>query len=366
MEFEIKKFSVRKLITLVKKDRINLNPPYQRNPILSLDAKQLLIESIKKGYPIPNLFLHQKDNNKFDMVDGQQRTRSIVGYFDGIFKDAHEEKYNKDIFPKFLEYEIAVIVISNVDEVERMEDYYALVNSSGLRLNRPELKRAEYYQTKFLKLLDDLSSSEAFKSLALFSQASLDRLNDIDFISELVGQLAKGITDKKLGVDKLFEDDITDTESQELQREFERIIGVLTRFNDIFPIRRTRYRQRNDFYTLFWFLHKNSKLSAEVLDQFLRLLVLIGEDISPTNEDCEPFKQYALHCVTQSNSKFAREQRLLFFNELLLNKTSKPNSTQSKILEYYGLSKRDVEKVGKYTIISVSRLQKKVVEPTLV
>lgn len=366
MEFEIKSFTIRALIKLVKTKSINLNPPYQRNPIWSLDAKQLLIESIKRGYPIPNLFFHKRNGSEFDMVDGQQRTRSIVGYFDGVFKDLHKGIYSKDYFPQFLGYKIAVIVISNVQKNEKMEDYYALVNSSGLRLNRPELKRAEYFQTRFLTLLEDLSSSDAFKSLTLFSQASLDRLNDIDFVSELVGLMAKGITDKKLGVDKLFEEDVTIAKSRKLQGEFNRVIGVLVRLNDIYPIRRTRYRQRNDFYTLFGFIHGNSKQSIEAHNQFYRLLVLIGEDISPTNEECEPFKQYALHCVTQSNSKFAREQRLRFLNELLLNKTTKPNEVQSQILKFYELDRRDVETIGKLTIISVSRLQKKVIEPTLV
>jgi len=366
MDYEIKKFSIRKLVRLVKSQKINLNPPYQRNPIWSLEAKQLLIKSIQMGYPMPNLFLHQKDEDSVDMVDGQQRTRSIIGFLDGIFKTKEGEYYNKKLFINFLDYEIAVIVISNVQDNERMEDYYALVNSSGLRLNRPELKRAEYFQTRFLKLLEELSSTESFASLALFSQASLDRLNDIDFASELVGQLVMGITDKKLGVDKLFEEDITNEQAQKLRVEFDALIAVLNGFDEIYPIRKTRYRQRNDFYTLFGFLKNNSKLTRVELNQFYRLLVLIGEDISPSNEECEPLKQYALHCVTQSNSKIAREQRMLFLKELLLNKEPKPNKTQADIISYYDLSKKDVEPVGRYTIISVSKLQKVVGEPTLV
>lgn len=44
------------------------------------------------------------------------------------------------------------------------------------------------------------------------------------------------------------------------------------------------------------------------------------EYIRPTNDDCETFKEYAYHCVTQSNSKMARLTRLSILEELLVIK----------------------------------------------
>ena len=40
----------------------------------------------------------------------------------------------------------------------------------------------------------------------------------------------------------------------------------------------------------------------------------------PTNDDCETFKEYAYHCVTQSNSKTARMTRLSILEDILIVK----------------------------------------------
>jgi uncharacterized protein with ParB-like and HNH nuclease domain len=60
------------------KSRLNLNPHYQRKFILSLKYQQTLIGSIFKGYAIPNIFLFETKSGFYDMVDGQQRTRTIM------------------------------------------------------------------------------------------------------------------------------------------------------------------------------------------------------------------------------------------------------------------------------------------------
>lgn len=76
MKFEIEIWSVKHLLDLVESGKIDLNPPYQRNPIWSKTTQKNLIQSLKEGSPIPNIFLFKKGENKFEMVDGQQRTRA--------------------------------------------------------------------------------------------------------------------------------------------------------------------------------------------------------------------------------------------------------------------------------------------------
>ena len=65
---------------------------------------------------------------------------------------------------------------------------------------------------------------------------------------------------------------------------------------------------------------ENVELEKEILNYFYKILVLIGKDITPSNEESESMTTYAYYCVTQSNSKKARLNRLEFFNDLFLNK----------------------------------------------
>lgn len=364
MKYHIEEWTIEKLIGLYENNLLNLNPPYQRNEIWPVKAKQLLVESIKKQYPIPNIFLFNK-TDIFEVVDGQQRIRSLVGFYKKLFKDLSKKYFDENDADYFLNYKLAVVIIDEISEDESIEEYYTLVNSAGLKINRPELLKSKYYDTRFLTLLDNISAMDELQNLKIFTEAAQNRMQDIDFIGELVSLLKLGIKDKKTGVDELFENDITQDEYENLFSEFKSLLKIVEKFDSIFPISETRYKQRNDFYTLFGFLHKNQDLDEETLIYFYKVLVLIGEDIYPSNEDCPPLKEYARNCVTQSNSKDARLKRINFFNELLLNSSNEINNVQKQILDFYGLDYNDTASISGYLTLSVNKIQQVVKEPFL-
>ncbi len=64
-------------------------------------------------------------------------------------------------------------------------------------------------------------------------------------------------------------------------------------------------------------------------------MILVQDDISPSNDFCFPFREYALNCVSQSNSKIARGKRLKFLLDIFLNSSNKPNKEQEEIMKYY-------------------------------
>ena len=84
---------------------------------------------------------------------------------------------------------------------------------------------------------------------------------------------------------------------------------------------------------------------------YYQILIKIGPFIKPSQEDCDPLMNYALHCVSQSNSNTAREERQRFFIDLFLNENSKANETQKAILDFFGKDYLNVvSKSGKITI----------------
>jgi len=351
MEFKYTTWTIADLIGVYDRNEINLNPSYQRNPIWSSNAQKMLLNTIKNKQPIPNFFIREIAAQKYEMVDGQQRARTIIGYVKGKLTDLNGNKFDGEKY--FLSYPLSVTLIDNILESESIEKFYALVNSSGLRLNRPELKKAEYYDTKFLTLITNLAASPEFSELQLFTESSTNRMNDVEFVSELVANLKFGISEKKEKVDNLYETDISDEEAEELQLGFQNIMKYIKFFNSIYPINKTRYKQRNDFYTLFNFIKslKPKDTLIETMNYYYEILLKIGPHINPSKENCEPLMNYATNCVSQSNSKNARQERKKFFTELFLNKNNKANETQSAILKYFGVDETAlIEKSGKYTI----------------
>lgn len=357
MKFRIETWTIKQLKNKYDESRLNLNPPYQRKFIWSLKDQQTLIESILKGYAIPNIFLFEIKTGLFEMVDGQQRTRTILGFIENQFKTLDGNLYNSiKNQSDFNEYIIPITIIEKIENDESIEDFYSLVNKSGIHLNRPELKKAEYFDTNFLKLITELSNNENFQSLDLFTESTSKRMNDVDFISELVTYLIEGISDKKTKVDKIFENDITKIKYESLKTQFEAILSVFSRLNTIYPLKKTRYKQRNDFYTLFGFIDKSINLNPDTVKYFYQLLLNFNDDITPSNEKCEPFQLYAFHCISQSNSKNAREERLKILNSIFLNKNKKPNKHQKSILKYYKLDPNDVIFIEDYLNISLEKL----------
>lgn len=347
MQFEIDKWTIKRLIEEYEAGSIALNPPYQRNPVWTLPAQQSLIESILAGKAIPNFFLLRKDDGTFEMIDGQQRARTILAYWKNQLVDHEHLTFDQRLAQspnrqatkaRFLDYLLCISVITALHDNESVEEYYALLNSAGLRLNRPELKKAEYFQTNFLKLVMDLTRDERLTSLKLFNASSAARMNDVDFVSELVALLKFGISDKKEKVDQLYEDDVTLGEMKALQKHFAANLDTFQRFNHIAPIIRTRYKQKNDFYTLFYLFYTVRALSSQAQDHFYRVLTRIGPYIRPSQDKCEPFRDYAYHCVTQSNSKAARQARNDILTNILCSDNAAPNPTQQKIMQYFGLS----------------------------
>lgn len=129
--------------------RIDTNPDYQRPAVWSTSQKQLLMDTILKGYDIPKFYWRKIASNpdKYEVVDGQQRLRAIWEFVAGKFKlsktaekigdyEIANKKYSDlpdDIRINFDGYPLDVVVISDSDEDEVREMFLRLQNGTSLK-----------------------------------------------------------------------------------------------------------------------------------------------------------------------------------------------------------------------------------------
>ena len=351
MEYNIENWQFLDLLNLYETERLNLNPPYQRKDIWSLPAKKNLIDTITRGMPLPAFFLHLKEDGSYDMVDGQQRTRAVIGYKRNLYSDLSgntcEDSENSELIDN---YQIPVIIIQNVSENESIEDVYYRVNKYGEKPNRPEIIKSEYFNNPLQILIEELIEVDSFTSLNLFTDSKLRRMADIDLVGELMALLQFGITDKKKSVDRFYQELTNNPEFDltAIREKFLTISGIFQELNERHSLRNTRFYQRNDFYTYFGFINNSldSEISREVIDTQYDLLVSLSPSILPSS-DCYAFQEYTRNCITQSNSTKARNDRLYFFNSLLLNTEQNPQYSEEEntpqdvvkdVLDFYGLT----------------------------
>jgi uncharacterized protein DUF262/HNH endonuclease len=131
------------------RDSINTNPDYQRPPVWTRGQKRLLIDTILRNYEIPKLYWRVADGQaaKYDVVDGQQRLRTIWGFCEGDFKlpkdslaiDGHEvagigyAELPHDLRIRFDTYSLDIVEIDDADEDEVREMFLRLQNGTSLR-----------------------------------------------------------------------------------------------------------------------------------------------------------------------------------------------------------------------------------------
>lgn len=335
MKFTIRKnFRIRDLIQLFNDKKLNLRPPYQRNFIWGLSDQKELIDSISKGYPLPTFFLYERNDDLLEMVDGQQRTQTILRFVSGQIPIGEKDSFLNPESDDFLNYELVVVVIDNEVDDDWIQDFFRRVNKLGKHLNRSELNKADFLKTNFFKLSESLVQDQSFVSLDLFKDQTIIRMNDRDFVEELIARIVFGITEKKDSVDKLYHEDLGEKQIEEIRITFLDVIRKLNILNNYHPINRTRYKQKNDFYTLFGIIFDNPTIKDDSLLYFYRVLLQIEPFINPSNEGCPTLREYALNCVSQSNSKEARSKREKIIQNLLLNTSSNPNHSQLDVIDF--------------------------------
>lgn len=360
MKYQNLEWTISHLMALIDENKINLRPPYQRNFIWSTKDQKLLIESIKKGYPLPNFFIHDNGNNTYEMIDGQQRAITIYKYIKNEFADLRKQYFKDSISEDILQYKLNVVILEEFNDTkyESKEEFFYLVNKRGVQLNPSEVNHAYYHDSDFMQLVIRMSEYQPLIDLDIFTDKTKLRMNDRSLIEEIAAYLFKGISDKRNAVEDLFKAKIAREEVDMKFDKFCRIIDRIKSTLSIKPINETRYKQRNDFYTLFCFIDKHISDSIELFELQYRILAFISESglISPSNESYNLFKEYAINCVSQSNSKKAREARLLFFEELLANRNECINNTQGQLIRYIEVERENrinISKIDGYLMINI-------------
>lgn len=79
--------SVGELVSLYKNDELVISPDFQRLFRWGESQKTRFVESLLLGIPIPPIFVFQRDNGVWELVDGLQRVSTILEFF-GELKDA--------------------------------------------------------------------------------------------------------------------------------------------------------------------------------------------------------------------------------------------------------------------------------------
>lgn len=164
---------VAQIVLRIDHGEINLAPDFQRMAgIWSKERKSRLIESLLLRIPIPVFYVAANENEKWDVVDGIQRTSTIYDYVKDCFPLTQLEyltKLNGCVYKdlprqmqrRISETQLVVNVIDPGTPEEVMFNVFRRINTGGMTLNGQEIRHA-LHPGPVRDYLKDLSNSEEF------------------------------------------------------------------------------------------------------------------------------------------------------------------------------------------------------------
>jgi len=277
-------YKVSDFISWQRSGALVLSPSFQRRPVWSKPSKSFLIDTIIRGFPIPIVFLREKADLDTleatrEVVDGQQRLRTIFAFIEpALLKDystdnddftvlkSHNEEIAglgfrdlpRDLQKRILDYKFSVHILPSNTEDSEVLQIFARMNSTGVKLNRQELRNAEFIGT-----FKRVSYSLAYQNLSrwrkwqVFTENNIARMLEVEETSDLLRLMLDGVHSMSQpsldGLYAKYEEEFP--YETEVTRRFNRVMDVIDdTVGALIPD--TPFTRRVLFHTLFTFFYE--------------------------------------------------------------------------------------------------------------
>lgn len=180
--------------------KLTIQPEYQRNYIYAEEKKEeAVIQSILKGYPIGLIYFNKVNEDKLEVLDGQQRITSLGRYITNKFAIKDEngmeqyfggisaDKQSKIVETKLLIYECE----GNETEIK---DWFKTINIAGIPLKHQELLNA-IFSGPFVTLGKEEFSNSQNANIQKWSSYISGSVNRQDFFERALEWVSKNNVD---------------------------------------------------------------------------------------------------------------------------------------------------------------------------
>ncbi len=175
-------------------------PRFQRGFVWKPTQASRLIESFLIGLPVPGIFVFVEGggSQKQLVIDGQQRLRSVFGFFDGHLPDGKvfrligvderwEGKRYVDLEPSEKTTLLtSVLRVVNIEHLRAEQDDYSVyqiferLNTGGMLLTPQEIRNSSYHGP-FNDMLVEMNKEQAWRDIFGTPQSDA-RMRDVELI----------------------------------------------------------------------------------------------------------------------------------------------------------------------------------------
>ena len=225
-------------------------------------------------------------------MDGQQRIRSILEFAKNDLELSGEELSSRligktfdDLSPQeksaFWNYDVVTRELQDATDGD-IRDLFRRLNISAVNLNDQELRHAKY-TGEFLSATEELADDPWWVDHRIVNLRQVRRMEDVEYVSELLIVLMAGPQDKKKTIEDYYADyDASFPEKATWLSRFKKTQQLLSSL--LTPEQIKSWNGKSDFYSLFHTLGKyveqeatwtpkQLKKAASVLEAFRKQVV---------------------------------------------------------------------------------------------
>ena len=207
--------------------KLTIQPEYQRNYIYKDAGKEIpVINSILKEYPIGLLYFVKTDNDKYEVLDGQQRITSIGRFYTDKFpiQDSHGMQQYFDALPtdlqdRFLNTKLTVYICEGAES--EIKEWFKTINIAGIPLNEQELLNAIYSGEFVTKAKEEYSNTNN-SNVQKWGAYIFGKVNRQDYLRTALDWVSKGHIDSYMSAHR------NDTDITGLKAYFESVINWIS------------------------------------------------------------------------------------------------------------------------------------------
>lgn len=208
--------SVGELATMYRDDELELHPEFQRFFRWSPRQKSRLIESLLLGIPIPSVFVHQRHDGVWDVVDGLQRMSAIFEVM-GILKDndgkvlpplaLEPTKYLPSLGGKtwganeadpngiggtlqrvLKRAKLDVKIVLRESDADTKLELFQRLNTGGTPLSGQELRNCQILMVNpnTLERLKELANEDSFRNAIALSDRNFEEQYDLELVIRFI------------------------------------------------------------------------------------------------------------------------------------------------------------------------------------
>ncbi|MGV0025855.1 DUF262 domain-containing protein [Phormidesmis priestleyi] len=204
--------SIGEWLSLYENEEIDIHPEFQRFFRWSGEQKSKLIESLLLGIPIPPIFVSQREDGVWDVVDGLQRLSTIY-QFAGILRD-EDKKACKPLVLESTKYlpallgkkwddhsdeknsltqtqrllikrsKIGVAILQKESDPKAKYELFQRLNTGGSIATDQEVRNCLLIMSnrEMYRWMRDLSRNESFQSCLSLSDKNLEEQYDMELL----------------------------------------------------------------------------------------------------------------------------------------------------------------------------------------